>query len=303
MKLKIVILGIASILLFEFFSKNINNNTTNIKNNDTIDVFYIISTEVISSKDTNENISYQAVLNDNEKLAMKLEADYVKNHIFYDNFKFYAPYYHQFTFDAIKLPQNQFDSIYQNVSSEICQIFDDYMKNQNNGHRFILAGFSQGAMLTIDLLKHMTDEQFSRMVANYMLGYRLSEKDLQNSHIKDAKGEFDTQVCVSFNTVLSDKGIWDLVSKDAICCINPVNWKTDTTSATFIYENQEVKISIDTINYVLKAQTNPEIFHKWMNETPIFSSVGVDKDCLHHWDLLFYMDYIHDNAIKRSFNK
>ena len=64
------------------------------------------------------------------------------------------------------------------------------MKNQNNGHRFILAGFSQGAMLTIDLLKHMTDEQFSRMVANYMLGYRLSEKDLQHSCLKDSAPDF-----------------------------------------------------------------------------------------------------------------
>jgi hypothetical protein len=58
-------------------------------------------------------------------------------------------------------------------------------------------------MLVLDLLKHMTDEQYNRMVAAYAIGYRITEEDCKNKHICPAKGETETGVTISFNSALT----------------------------------------------------------------------------------------------------
>ena len=178
--------------------------------------------------------------------------------------------------------------------------FDYYMEHQNNGRRYALVGFSQGGMLVLDLLKHMTDEQYNRMVAAYAIGYRITEEDCKNNHIRPASGETETGVTVSFNSALSTDGLWPLVAEGAVICINPVNWKTDSTPATFTYENEEHTVSIDKQTNMLIVKTNrPKYYRKW-NNNPAFQSAKVHLDCLHHWDLLFYSDFIHDNILKRA---
>jgi len=265
-----------------------------------VDVIYLVSTEVVSSVDESGNISYTAALNAADSAAIKAEMDYVRANMFGEPFNFISPYYHQFTFDAIALPEEQFDAVYGEVKSEVFDFFDNYIRNENNGRHFILAGFSQGAMLVQELLKHMDKDAFRRMDAAYALGYKITEEDLQNSQIIPAKGENDEHVVISFNTVLSEEGIWPLVAENTVACINPVNWKTDSTPATFTFGNQDVTIRIDQKNHVLMAETDPAPFHEWMENNPIFMKAGVSKDCLHHWDILFYGDYIYKNACLRS---
>lgn len=266
---------------------------------DEIDVFYLISTEVITAKDSLGHILWRSTLSQEDRKAMEAEMSYVRNKMFYDDFNFFSPYYHQFTFDAIQAPSDTLEKVYQNVSTEICEAFDYYMRYWNNGRRFVLAGFSQGAMLLLDLLRHMSDEQFSRMVAAYEIGYRLSEDDLRHPHIQPAVCDTDCQVVISYNSVLSREGIWPLVSKDATTCINPVNWKTDATPASFTYEGMQGIVSVDTVLHTLMVDIAPEKFHEWL-DNPVCKSVGMGQDCLHHWDLLFYPNYIHDNALKRA---
>lgn len=264
-----------------------------------IDVFYLISTDVVSAKDSCGQEVWRSTLSKEDRAAMEKEMSYVRNKLFYGDFNFFSPYYHQFTFDVILQPDDTLNTVRQDVAEEVCEAFDYYMKHWNNGRRFVLAGFSQGAMHMLDLLRHMSDEQFSRMVAAYEIGYRLSEADLQHPHIRPALGETDSQVVVSFNSVLSPQGIWPLVSEGAVTCINPVNWKTDATPASFSYRELPGEVRVDTTLHVLLVDIEPESFHTWM-DNPVFKSAGVSQDCLHHWDLLFYTDFIHDNALKRA---
>lgn len=267
-----------------------------------IDVFYFVSTEVLSATDSLGNVVWQSPLTPSDRTAMTGEIAWVEQNMFYDDYNLFAPYYHQFTFDAIwQLSESQFDSVYQSVAGEACQAFDDYMANENHGRPFVLAGFSQGAMLTLEVLRHMTDEQYSRMVACYTIGYRLTENDLVHPHIRAAEGENDHGVVVSFNSTLSEDAIWPFVSEAAATCINPVNWCTDATPAVFAFDSTSNELHVDTAAHVLLVSTDcPSYYHAFYDVAPFFLQAGVSRDNLHHWDLLFYASRIHDNALCRA---
>lgn len=267
-----------------------------------IDVLYFTSTDVLSAKDKDGNVSWQSLLVPEDKAAISGELAWVEQNMFYDDFNFTAPYYHQFTFDAIwQLDRKSFDEVYQNVSSEACTSFDYYMKHMNNGREFVIAGFSQGAMLALDVLKHMTDEQYSRMIACYMLGYRLTENDLAHPHIKAATDEDEKGVVVSFNSTQTREAIWPFLCEGVATCINPVNWTTDSTPATFSFDGTENTVHVDPETHVLLVDTdNPQYFYDYYDVATFFSDAGVSRDCMHHWDLLFYPQFIHDNALCRA---
>ena len=265
------------------------------------DVFYLLSTEVVSARDNDGQVLYTARLTDDDLKYLTDEAAFVESQMFHTDFNFISPYYHQLTFEAFMLEKEQMLQEYNHVKDEVFAAFDYYMEHQNGGRHFVIAGFSQGAMLAVDLLKHMTDEQYSRLAAAYILGYRLSKQDLIHPHVKAAESNSDTQVAVSFNTVINPDAAWPLATEGAATCINPVNWKTDATPASFTFESGTGTITLDTLNYVLIADmSNNQTFRDWNRSNPVFSSLGVNPDCLHHWDLLFYTDQIHDNALLRS---
>lgn len=267
-----------------------------------IDVLYFVSTEVLSATDSLGAVAWQSGLIPADKAAMTGEIDWVGQNMFYQDYNLFAPYYHQYTFDAIyRLPRPSFDSVYQRVVREACQAFDAYMERDNHGRKFVLAGFSQGAMLTLDVLRHMTDEQFSRMIVCYTIGYRLSADDLRHPHIKAATGESDYGVVVSFNSTLSADAVWPFVSEGAAACINPVNWRTDATPAAFTFGSTANTLFVDSLREVLLVSTDsPSYYHSFYDAAPFFQQAGVHPDNLHHWDLLFYAPRIHDNALRRK---
>lgn len=269
---------------------------------DKIDVIYFVSTDVLSAHDLSGNVSWQSQLIPSDIEAMREEIEDVEKNMFYNNFNFSAPYYHQFTFDAIwQLDKQNFNAIYNNVAKEACEAFDYYMSHINKGRPFVLAGYSQGAMLTVDILKHMTDEQYSRMIACYTIGYRLSAEDLSHPHIKAAEGETDKGVVVSYNSVQTKDAIWPFLTEGAATCINPVNWRTDATPASFSYDGTSNEVYVDMQSNVLIVKTDkPQYFYEYYENATFYDDAGVSHDNLHHWDRLFYSHMIHDNALKRA---
>lgn len=267
-----------------------------------VDVLYFVSTEVLSAHDSLGDVVWQSQLIPADKAAMTGEMAWIEKNMFYRDFNLFAPYYHQYTFDAIwQLPRPQFDSVYQQVAHEACLAFDAYMADANQGRPFVLAGFSQGAMLTLDVLRHMTDEQFAQMVACYCIGYRLNADDLRHPHIRPAEGADDHGVVISFNSTQSVEGIWPFVTEGAVTCINPVNWRTDATPAAFLFDTTHVTLHVDSAEHVLMVATDaPDYYRAFYDAAPFFLQAGVHRDNMHHWDLLFYPAYIHDNALLRA---
>lgn len=268
------------------------------------DVLYLVSTEVISATDEKGNSCWRTRLTEEDMNAMKGEIAWVEKNMFSEEFNLISPYYHQLTFTTlVQDPGHNCKEEYRKVADEVCDAFDYYMEKQNRGRPFIIAGFSQGAMLTLDLLRHMSDEQYSRMIACYSIGYRLSAEDLKHPHIMAATGERDNRVVISFNSSLTREAIWPLVCADAAACINPVNWKTDSTPASFEFNETKNTVSIDPQTNVLLVSTDdPDYYHSFYDIAPFFLDAGVSRDNLHHWDLLFYPRQIHDNALLRTEN-
>ncbi len=267
-----------------------------------VDVFYIASTNVVSAKDENGEFSFRATLNETERKYLAQEMVYVRDSMFQKDFNYFAPFYHQFTFEAHSKYPEKMDSVRNEVRREVHEAFDYYMANKNNGRRFILAGFSQGAEMITDILRHLTPEQYSHLVAAYALGNKITAEDTTNyKTVKPAQGEADTGVVIAYNSVLnSTAGIWDAVAGGTVACINPVNWKTDSTPAYFTFRGEKHKVHVDKETKVLIVEAAPTYYHEWVETNPLFSNAGLSKDCLHHWDILFYTPNIHDNAIKRS---
>ena len=271
------------------------------------DLLYYISTEVAASRDSLGNISLQALITPQEKRYMDEEIAFVERTIAGNDFNFYAPYYHQYTFEAIGLKMSgdsaRFAQVEENVKREAIEAFRYYMKNYNGGRDFILAGFSQGAELAIEIIKSMSTEEYEKMAAAYIIGFQLTQEDLSHPNIKAAEDETSRGVCISFNSVLSAEGIWPQVSGRAHTCINPLNWSTDSKSAKLEFKGMKGKVSVDKRNNVLLVKINKAPFHKWMEEHPLFGKMGAHPDCLHHWDILFYNESLKKNAVKRAYGR
>ena len=260
------------------------------------DVFYVLSTNVLESFDENGDEVYRAVLAPEEVSVMDMELDYMRD-CFGDSLNFVAPYYHQFTMHSLSLPEVEFGAVYESVADEVCGAFDYYMEHLNGGRPFILAGFSQGAMLVLDIVKHLSDSQKDRFVAAYMMGYKLTGEDLLNPNVKAADDADGWGEVVSFNSVASLDAIWPQVASGAAACINPLNWCTDSTPAELVFDGDVATVEVDTLSNVLVVSgLDAEKYH----------FAPLDGYCapgnLHHWDILFYNDAIRNNALHRAYN-
>lgn len=267
---------------------------------DRIDLVYLVSTDVTSATDANGRKTYRSQLTQEDRKAISKELAYVETNIGQGDFNYIAPYYHQFTFESISLPADSFQAEYDKVAAEVCEAFDHYMKHTNNGRKFALVGFSQGGMLVLDVLKHMTGEQYRQMVAAYAIGYRISASDMECPHIIPASDESTPGVTVSYNSALTVSGIWPFVAGGAAAAINPVNWKTDSTLATFTYKGSSHKVHLDPTTKLLIVETDKADDYRHWTNNPVYQSANVSLDCLHHWDLLFYTRQIHDNILCRA---
>jgi hypothetical protein len=83
-------------------------------------------------------------------------------------------------------------------------------------------------------------------------------------------------------------------SEGTAACINPVNWRTDSVSCTFVNYGRRR-------NDTLSVRCDPEIKHLivsgWKKET-IMPFLGIPGN-YHHMELRFYYPYIRQNMADR----
>lgn len=198
------------------------------------DIFYVVSTwEEDWTTDDGRVSHYADVWNPVHREHMgALEIDKVAAYMSPGN-RFYAPFYRHTTIEAFMM--NNVDSTMNRARlamNDVKAAFDHFQANRDKTRPLIIAGFSQGGLAVVELLKHIDDETYSQLAAAYVLGYKITPDDtLQTKHIKAAKGETDTGVTICYNTVKDVKYINPVIS-NTIMGINPVNWRTDSTSAT-----------------------------------------------------------------------
>lgn len=197
------------------------------------DIFYVVSTWEEDWKTEDGRICHYAdVWNPEHRRRMyELEINKVAAYMSPGN-RFFAPYYRHTTIDAW-VTQNE-DTLMRRERLAVRDVraaFDHFQAQRDQSRPLIIAGFSQGGLAVVELLKHINDETYRQLAAAYVLGYKVTEADMaQCSYIRPAEGETDTGVTICYNTVKDVKYIKPIISASDIC-INPVNWCTDATPA------------------------------------------------------------------------
>lgn len=223
----------------------------NDKNGTGADVFYIPSTWEFDWTTSDGTLCrYADVSNEQHRSNMAIEMNKVAEYMA-DGNNFYSPYYRHITLDTwATLDEDYITRQYESVSLiDVKQAFDHFIKNWNKGRPFVLAGFSQGGKSVVELMKYMPEDIRKYMVAAYVLGYKVTPDDVAVAPwIVAAKGASDTGVTISYNSVSDVKYIKPVISSPTVMCINPVNWRTDSTPAIL---DDSITVTLDTEHNVL----------------------------------------------------
>lgn len=194
------------------------------------DVFFICPTVYGGNEE-----SYNMPINDEKSRDAFLGATNMEKGIYDDENRFFAPYYRQAGLNSYELTAEEREQYLAAAYEDVKDAFLYYMEHFNDGQPIILAGFSQGADLSIRLLKDcFADEDVNDLlVACYAIGWSITDEELaEYPHLRFASGESDTGVIVSFNSEaesITDSMIIPAGTKTL--AINPLNWKTDSTPA------------------------------------------------------------------------
>jgi hypothetical protein len=216
------------------------------------DVFYVVSTwEDDWTTDDGRICHYADVWNPEHRAHMaELELNKIAAYMSPGN-RFFAPFYRHTTIQAFMT--NSDDTVYQRTRlsmRDVCKAFDLFQAQRDKARPLIIAGFSQGGLAVVELLKHISDETYSQLAAAYVLGYKVTKADMEAcSHIRPAEGETDTGVTICYNTVKDVKYVIPVIAASDIC-INPVNWRTDDTPAIL---KDTITITVSPEHHVLVA--------------------------------------------------
>ena len=198
------------------------------------DVFYIVSTWEYDWYTDEGIVSHHADPSKPEHRAdMDIEISQVAQYMA-DGNNFYAPFYRHITLDSwATLNEDTINRRYRDVAFvDVQHALDYYLTHYNNGRPLILAGFSQGGKSVVELLKTLSEETRTRLVAAYVLGYKVTPDDVaQAPWIIAAQDSTDTGVTICYNSVSDVKYVKPVISVPNVMCINPVNWRTDATPA------------------------------------------------------------------------
>lgn len=198
------------------------------------DVFYIPSTWEYDWYTADGRLSHYADPSRADHRAdMKIEIDGVADYMAEGN-NFYSPFYRHITLDSwATLNEDTINRRYHDVAFvDVRNAFNHFLERWNNNRPFILAGFSQGGKSVVELLKVMDEKTRNRMIAAYVLGYKVTPADVAaHPYIVAAKDSTDTGVVICYNSVSDVKYLKPVVAAPNVMCINPVNWKTDATPA------------------------------------------------------------------------
>lgn len=220
-----------------------------------VDVFYVPSTwEYDWYTEYGDLICHYAdPSRDDHRAHMAIEMDGVAEYMAEGN-NFYSPYYRHISLDTwATLDEDTINCRFHKVAfDDVRRAFDHFLMFLNHGRPFILAGFSQGGKAVVELLKELRWDVRDRMVAAYVLGYKVTPGDVAyHQYIKAAQDSTDTGVVVCYNSVSDVRYVKPVVAAPNTMCINPVNWRTDATPAVL---NDTITVTLDPEAKVLVVE-------------------------------------------------
>lgn len=230
------------------YPNNIEEYTVQ-KPQDSIDVFYVYPTLLVSDKDIRWNISIEDSIQRNKVLnvAVRFQAS-----AWGSSGNLYVPYYKQAHIRAYNNLDNGGTIALLLAYNDVKAAFEYYLKHYNNGKAIILAGHSQGSTHVSYLLRDFFDGKplQKQLVAAYVPGVGLDKNQFKTIPFMEQPDQ--TGGFVTWNTFKKkfDKEKYKWFEGKVV--INPVTW--DTTSIAkrelhkgFLYSNGKMyKNSFDT---------------------------------------------------------
>lgn len=269
-----------------------------------VDVFLIPTTLYFSRDPKTLNMSMSDDLTKN-KIQNQLR---IEKYLYSHNARVFSPFYQQahisvfFMSDGIK--KSYLDEAYKDIKAA----FNYYMKNYNDDRPFIIAGYSQGAVMGLDLMKDFAQNPNfqKKLVAAYLIGWRLTPEDLKKyPYLKTAKKPDDTGVIVMWNTEAKGTKSSLFVPVKSYG-INPITWTTSSkkankklnTLAVFFSDGKIIeKIPNLTGGYLSKRGTM--IATDINEEKYSLSGYFFGKGNYHLYDLKFFYKNIQENVTLR----
>ena len=255
------------------------------------DVFYVVSTwEKDWTDSQGRPVHYADVHNPEHRAHMAIEIDKVAGYMAPGN-RFYAPFYRHTTIEAFMTRDEEVISERTRLPmQDVCNAFDRFLERRDGSRPLIIAGFSQGGMAVVELLKHMDDETYGQLAAAYVMGYKVTDEDMAScSHIRPAEGETDTGVTICYNTVKDEKYVIPIIASTSIA-INPVNWCTDATPATL---HDSITVTLSPEYHVLVVDGYDG------SEYPPFGDF-INVGDIHSCEPWLYSECIRDNIAVRA---
>lgn len=269
-----------------------------------VDVFYVYPT--ISSNES-------GIMDINNKIERALANGIFKAQasVFENSTNVFAPYYRQMT-TKVKMPKTANilatdTKEFKMGATDVADAFDYYINNLNNNRPFIIAGHSQGTMALIELIKNKfgkSEKLRNKLVAAYLIGYTVTDSDLKQSGLTAAQKEDDYGVIITFNTQSTTSKGGPMLLPGAHC-INPLNWKTDTTFAekslnkgAVFFDDATGDKKREVKNYCC-AQIDPISLALTTNIVDTLNIGPYSEGVYHRYDYSFWYKNLEENVMKR----
>jgi len=252
-----------------------------------VDIFYISSTETFDTVKGRRIIHYAQAADSAACPGMRAEMQGV-DRILSGDLNFYSPYYRQVAMETYA-DTALISSRFPLAMDDVRRAFKYYVDELSGGRPFVLAGFSQGAEALVELLKELPDSLQTRLVAAYVLGWKITDDDLADaSAIRPAQGADDTGVTICYNSVEDPSAANPIVSGGNVVAINPVNWCTDSTPAVLF---DSLTVTLDPSTKLLLVDGYEGTGYAWK---PYFQD-----GCYHTFEIRWYGDLLRENIAQR----
>lgn len=195
-----------------------------------VDVFFVHPTTYLSNAGWNAPMGHESSGIWVDDAVMTGQAS-----VFNGAARVFAPRYRQAQIYAFfVLEDGGYDAL-ELAYTDIEAAFDHFLAEYSEGRPFIVAGHSQGALLTKWLLERkITGTALrQRMVAAYPVGYPMGVAELAESmpDIPVCESATQTGCLVTWNTI-SD-GYRAIEPTTGLVCVNPLTWTNDSTQGKF----------------------------------------------------------------------
>ncbi|MBI3510703.1 MAG: DUF3089 domain-containing protein [Bacteroidetes bacterium] len=215
--------------------------------------------------------------------------------------KVYAPRYRQAILRAFTDSCAAGDAALDTAYSDVKKAFEYYLANYNHGRPIIVAGHSQGSYHAKRLLKEFFEGKplLKQLVAAYAIGCPIPVNYFSDIPVGDSAAQ--TGCFITWNTVAYGTQMTGALARyTGDACVNPLTWRTDTTTAKKELHDGAVPFDFKSIdrhlvqacirgNLLWITSSDKKHFRKYYHLGKIYHVSDVN---------FFYMD-IRANAIVR----